>query len=885
MGDQDDIQDMYVYDLPYMERNELCSILDINNQWEILGGKYMGFRKNDLERFRRAGWCEKSPTDRMLQEWGQQNNTILELFFFLHKMGHYQAMSAIKSCVPAKYHIFCNHKERFRSSFENEGFVEASPKTKASERASADHMDNHNGLAVVATAVDKGGPAQHLPMAEAEGAIALPPTAASKYGSENLNKMTAPRGQLASKKVPEDMLRPPLHAAPDSVKPKSISPQYGRQDIMLGNSSETKKILNNKHSGGTTKVSCEDNNQQDLESTRSKGLSYHASQDYKRMAEKKLAEIEAADAGRETSHQQQGTPVTHQYPPVGCRPFPNTSVASDIPKHSECVLPMIPYKELEDATACWSKDNFLGRGGFGVVFKGKWKNSEVAIKKIFQHENANNNKVGESEITEALGELKLCLSHQHDNILQVYGYSADAGLPPCIVYQFMPNGSLEDRLLLRKLEGASSNNWAPLTWTQRFVIALGTAKALQFLHTVNKKPLIHGDVKSANILLDKHLEPKLGDFGLAREGKSQSTSLKVTRINGTRAYLPNDFLRSKKLSVKVDTYSYGIVLFELCTGLRALDEKKEEDTKYLKDLVEKTPASEKEKLRDPNTGKDDVYGIFVTLLSIAKRCVRPFASRRPEMAEVFNDLEKHQSYIWSNWQAASSSPYHLQLQHDMTVKSNMTPGKLTSQSSIPLTMHPPSQSLTLKQPPSIPPPIPNSSNHHNYPIHPQDGFRFGYLPPRQYCWKQGNRDAYHYGIGNPALEGRPVLNPLALNVAVIPEPPPTYYEAVSPNGCSPLGGNNGHVNMIPDFEVLHIGTASQNLPNHPTSNRFTQGIVNSEKEGGSNIPLLSLLGQSTAPSNKSEPSRPSAANKKSVFHGNDDDDDDDEDDDDDDDDD
>ncbi|CAL4219274.1 unnamed protein product, partial [Meganyctiphanes norvegica] len=120
-----------------------------------------------------------------------------------------------------------------------------------------------------------------------------------------------------------------------------------------------------------------------------------------------------------------------------------------------------------------------------------------------------------------------------ENIIKVYGHAADEGKPPCLVYQFMPNGSAEDRLQLRKIEAfGEMMSVPPLMWDQRFKIAQGTAAALQFLHTVKEKPLIHGDVKSANILLDRNYEPKLGDFGLAREGQSQFTSMKGTTNHG-----------------------------------------------------------------------------------------------------------------------------------------------------------------------------------------------------------------------------------------------------------------------------------------------------------------------------------------------------------------
>ena len=104
----------------------------------------------------------------------------------------------------------------------------------------------------------------------------------------------------------------------------------------------------------------------------------------------------------------------------------------------------------------------------------------------------------------------------------MYAYSVNDEAP-CLVYQFMPNGSVEDRLMQkRKTE--------PLSCEQRYNIALGTARGLQYLHTIGDKPLIHGDIKSANILLDKNFDPKIGDFGLAREGPEEN-AMKVSSIN------------------------------------------------------------------------------------------------------------------------------------------------------------------------------------------------------------------------------------------------------------------------------------------------------------------------------------------------------------------
>lgn len=153
-----------------------------------------------------------------------------------------------------------------------------------------------------------------------------------------------------------------------------------------------------------------------------------------------------------------------------------------------------------------------------IYIIGIWKNTDVAIKKIRQKGPDS----GESyilQLQQSLKEIKILNSRTHENILPLYAYSF-GGEAPCLVYQLMKNGSLEDRLLLRQ-------KTKPLTWMQRHEIAKGIARGLQYLHTIGEKPLIHGDIKSANILLDKNFEPRIGDFGLAREGPERD-SMKVS---------------------------------------------------------------------------------------------------------------------------------------------------------------------------------------------------------------------------------------------------------------------------------------------------------------------------------------------------------------------
>lgn len=293
---------------------------------------------------------------------------------------------------------------------------------------------------------------------------------------------------------------------------------------------------------------------------------------------------------------------------------------------TETTIPHVPYNELTIATKEWNAYNILGKGGFGIVYRGTWKNTDVAIKRI-QKRGADSDESHILQLQQSLREIKILNSYRHENILPLYAYSLD-GKIPCLIYQLMKNGSLEDRLSLK-------HKSQPLSWIQRHEIAKGIARGLQYLHTVGEKPLIHGDIKSANILLDKNLEPRIGDFGLAREGLERD-SMKVSKIHGTRPYLPEEFLHGRKLSTKIDTYSYGIVLFELATGLSAYDESRLEN-KFLKDFIDNWEDKNISLLIDKKAGERDKQ-VYNNLIILGKWCTNRMAQNRPEMDFVFKKL-------------------------------------------------------------------------------------------------------------------------------------------------------------------------------------------------------------------------------------------------------
>ncbi|XP_057394634.1 interleukin-1 receptor-associated kinase 1 isoform X5 [Balaenoptera acutorostrata] len=273
---------------------------------------------------------------------------------------------------------------------------------------------------------------------------------------------------------------------------------------------------------------------------------------------------------------------------------------------------------------------------------------------------------------------------RHPNIVDFAGYCAQSGFY-CLVYGFLPNGSLEDRLHVQ------TQAWSPLSWPQRLDILLGTARAIQFLHQ-DSPSLIHGDVKSSNVLLDERLMPKLGDFGLARLSRfaganpSRSSAVAQTRtVRGTLAYLPEEYVKTGRLAVETDTFSFGVVVLETLAGQRAV-RMHGAQTKYLKDLVEEeaeeaglalkstqttlqaglaadawaAPIATQiyKKHLDPRPGPCPPE-LGLALGQLACCCLHRRAKRRPPMTQVYQRLEKLQAAVAGpslEPEAASRSP-------------------------------------------------------------------------------------------------------------------------------------------------------------------------------------------------------------------------------------
>ncbi|XP_019855710.1 PREDICTED: interleukin-1 receptor-associated kinase 4-like isoform X2 [Amphimedon queenslandica] len=235
---------------------------------------------------------------------------------------------------------------------------------------------------------------------------------------------------------------------------------------------------------------------------------------------------------------------------------------------------------------------------------------------------------------------------RHPNLVTLLGYSNKPGLPRCLIHEFMANGSLEDALDF----GLDRSNvlQSPtigLPWMVRISIALDAARGLCYLHeAIAEIAVVHRNIKSASVLLDSSFHVKIGGFGLVRAigdpSKSDIRQSQTARIVGTSGYIAPEYYRGV-ITTKLDTYSFGVVLLEILTGLPGYDPNKGQEYSDLVAYIEV-------KKSDPNFSfiqiSDDFAGdwptrSFLKLFTIAEKCLTEKMTLRPKMSEVYLLLE------------------------------------------------------------------------------------------------------------------------------------------------------------------------------------------------------------------------------------------------------
>ncbi|AQK83004.1 LRR receptor-like serine/threonine-protein kinase ERECTA [Zea mays] len=279
------------------------------------------------------------------------------------------------------------------------------------------------------------------------------------------------------------------------------------------------------------------------------------------------------------------------------------------------------FDDIMRMTENLSEKYIIGYGASSTVYKCVLKNCKpVAIKKLYAHY--------PQSLKEFETELETVGSIKHRNLVSLQGYSLSP-VGNLLFYDYMESGSLWDVLH----EGSSKKN--KLDWVTRLRIALGAAQGLAYLHHDCSPRIIHRDVKSKNILLDKDYEAHLTDFGIAKSLCVSKTHTS-TYVMGTIGYIDPEYARTSRLNEKSDVYSYGIVLLELLTGKKPVDN--ECNLHHL--ILSKTASNEVMETVDPDVGdtcKD--LGEVKKLFQLALLCTKRQPSDRPTMHEVVRVLD------------------------------------------------------------------------------------------------------------------------------------------------------------------------------------------------------------------------------------------------------
>ncbi|KAJ1291219.1 hypothetical protein BS78_02G300900 [Paspalum vaginatum] len=282
-------------------------------------------------------------------------------------------------------------------------------------------------------------------------------------------------------------------------------------------------------------------------------------------------------------------------------------------EESESEFSLFDFDQIADATNNFSDDHKLGQGGFGPVYKGELPGGlEIAIKRLSSD--------SVQGLMEFKTEIQLIAKLQHTNLVRLLGCCVQAD-EKMLVYEYMHNKSLDFFIF-------DADKGKILTWDRRFRIVDGVAQGLLYLHRHSRLRVIHRDLKASNILLDRDMNPKISDFGMARIFCSNVTEANTTRVVGTHGYIAPEYASEGLFSIKSDVFSFGVLLLEIISGKRTAGFYQYGKFFNLTGYMWKD--GKWHELVDPALGDDLPVGEVIKCLQVAQDS----ADDRPNMSEV-----------------------------------------------------------------------------------------------------------------------------------------------------------------------------------------------------------------------------------------------------------
>ncbi|KAI8534152.1 hypothetical protein RHMOL_Rhmol10G0066800 [Rhododendron molle] len=308
------------------------------------------------------------------------------------------------------------------------------------------------------------------------------------------------------------------------------------------------------------------------------------------------------------------------------------SVKNISPSPPEGLCRRFSLSEVLLVTNNFSHEFFIGSGGFGKVYKALIDDgtTTVAFKRL--------NSKSKQGADEFRTEIEMLSNLRHIHLVSLIGY-CDERQEMILVYEYMEHGTLADHLY--KHYNFGDNTICHLSWEQRMKICIGAARGLDYLHTGTRRGIIHRDVKTTNILLNKDWVAKISDFGLCKEGTTSHSHTHVsTNVKGTFGYLDPEYFLTRRLTKKSDVYAFGVVLLEVLCGRPPVDLRLEEEQHSLSRWAQQCIKEEKlDQLVDQSVRDQISPECLKVFTEVANKCLHEYPSGRPTMSDVVASLE------------------------------------------------------------------------------------------------------------------------------------------------------------------------------------------------------------------------------------------------------